>query len=317
MKRVLSIDGGGLKGVFPAAFLAAVEDTIGRSASDYFDLIVGTSTGGIIALAIGSGIPAKDILSFYESEGPKVFAGSRIFGFFRHWGRAKYNPEPLREALTNIFGDRHIGDCTKRLVIPSFNLETGEVYIWKTAHHPTLQRDYKCRIVDAAMSTSAAPTYFPTHRTASGVPLLDGGVWANNPVAVAAVEAIGVLGWPREEVRILSIGCTSNPLAIDWARRWSQGKFYWAAKVVDLFIYAQQASANGMAEHLLGDRTNFVRICPAVGNPYYLDRASDILLLRGLGESEARKQLPKILPIFFSAPTEDVFEPVYKIQYQR
>jgi hypothetical protein len=314
MRRVLSIDGGGIRGVFPAAFLAAVEETIGRPISEYFDLIVGTSTGGIIALALGSGITAKDMLSFYESQGPKVFAGSRLFSSVRHWGTAKYDPEPLREALKSVFGERYIGDCNKRLVIPSFNLETGEVYIWKTAHHPSLQRDYRCKILEAAMSTAAAPTYFPTHRTASGVPLLDGGVWANNPAAVAAVEAIGLLGWPREEVRILSIGCISKPLAINWARRWSVGKGYWALKAVDLLLHAQQTSANGMAQHLLGDKGNFFRISPAVGNSFYLDRVSDIPSLRGLGESEARMHLPKLRTVFFSAPTEDAFVPVYKVQ---
>lgn len=313
MRQVLSIDGGGIKGVFPAAFLAAIEDTIQQPAFDYFDLIVGTSTGGIIALALSCGISAKQILRFYESEGPKIFGGSRFVGSIRHWGMAKYNAEPLREALTKIFGERLIGESNKRFAVPSFNLETGEVYIWKTAHHPSLKRDYKCKLIEAAMSTAAAPTYFPTHRGSSGVPLLDGGVWANNPVAVAAVEAFGLLGWRRDEVRILSIGCTSNPLKIDWARRWALGRGYWAWKIVDLLMLAQQTSANGMAEHLIGDRSNFLRVSPVIGNSFYMDKVADIPRLRGLGESEARKQLLTVSSLFFSAPSEDVFQPCYTV----
>ena len=77
MKRILAIDGGGIKGVFPAAFLATVEDTIKRNVADYFDLIVGTSTGGIIALGLGLGLSAKELLAFYEEHGPIIFKGNR------------------------------------------------------------------------------------------------------------------------------------------------------------------------------------------------------------------------------------------------
>src|SRR5579862_8970222 len=78
MRRVLTIDGGGIKGVFPASFLATVEDSVGAKAGDYFDLIVGTSTGGIIALGLGLGFSATDLLAFYESLGPRVFSKSAV-----------------------------------------------------------------------------------------------------------------------------------------------------------------------------------------------------------------------------------------------
>ena len=76
MKRILAIDGGGIKGVFPASFLATVEDTINDNIANYFDLIVGTSTGGIIALGLGLGLSAKDILEFYEKSAPHIFGGN-------------------------------------------------------------------------------------------------------------------------------------------------------------------------------------------------------------------------------------------------
>jgi len=79
VKKILSIDGGGIKGVFPASFLASIEEQIGGKVSDYFDLIVGTSTGGIIALGLGLGFSAKDILSFYEERGPEIFRGNPFF----------------------------------------------------------------------------------------------------------------------------------------------------------------------------------------------------------------------------------------------
>ena len=76
-RRILSIDGGGIKGVFPASFLATVENSIEGQLADYFDLIVGTSTGGIIALGLGLGLSASDILRFYEDSGPEIFGGKR------------------------------------------------------------------------------------------------------------------------------------------------------------------------------------------------------------------------------------------------
>ncbi len=109
MKRILSIDGGGIKGVFPASFLATVEESVGGSVADYFDLIAGTSTGGIIALGLRLGFTAKEILSFYESLGPRVFRGNQLLGGVRRLTTGKYRPDELRKALTDQFGDRELG----------------------------------------------------------------------------------------------------------------------------------------------------------------------------------------------------------------
>src|SRR5436309_4125962 len=143
MKKILSIDGGGIKGVFPASFLATVEDAIRRNVADYFDLIVGTSTGGIIALGLGLGLSAKEILSFYEEHGPSIFRGSRVTRALRQVGISKYSSDALRVALQTVFGERKLGESSTRLVVPSCNLDTGEVHIWKTSHHPRLERDHK------------------------------------------------------------------------------------------------------------------------------------------------------------------------------
>jgi hypothetical protein len=311
---VLCIDGGGIKGVFPASFLATVEESLGGSVADYFDLIVGTSTGGIIALGLGLGLKASDLLRFYEDRGPAIFNGNCSMGWIRHLFRAKYSPEPLKQALSAAFGSRRLGDSRKRLVVPSFNVETGEVHVWKTAHQNRLERDYTHSAVEVALSTGAAPTYFPTYKAQSGTPLIDGGVWANNPVAIATVEAIGVLGWQPSELRILSLGCTTAPLDIDWGRRHTLGKLGWATKFTDLFLTAQSVSAIGMTQHLLPDRTNLVRISPTVSkNRFELDRVSEIPALRGMGDCEARKALPQLRRMFFNTKVEEDFTPCYQL----
>jgi hypothetical protein len=310
MRRVLSIDGGGIKGVFPAAFLATLEDSVGGSIARFFDLIVGTSTGGIIAIGLGLGLSAKEILRFYEEHGPAIFCGSRLTRTLRQVGLSKYSSAGLQRALEAVFGNRKLGDSAKRLVIPSCNLDTGEVHIWKTAHHPRLERDYKASAVEVALATASAPTYFPTHRSAAGIPLLDGGMWANNPVGIAVVEAVGVLGWPKEKLAVLSLGCTTTPLDVRAGRNLPLGWLYWGVgrKLVDVFMAAQSSAALGMATHLIGDRQKLVRISPIVNTSFTLDNVREIPSLRGLGESEARKALPSVRPLFLAA-NADPFVP--------
>src|SRR5262245_32275966 len=118
MKRILSIDGGGIRGVFPASLLAEVEESIGASVANYFDLIVGTSTGGIIALGLGLGLSAAEVLRFYQEHGPTIFCGNRLLRLIRHIGLSKYSSGPLRNALQAAFGDRRLGESRNRLVIP-------------------------------------------------------------------------------------------------------------------------------------------------------------------------------------------------------
>lgn len=300
--RILSIDGGGIKGVFPASFLATIEDTINDKAGNYFDLIVGTSTGGIIALALGLGISAKEILKFYEKLGSSVFSGIPWVRCLRQIGFSKYDQKPLKEALKKQFGEQKLGDSNRRLVIPSFNIETGEVHVYKTAHHPRFVRDYKETVVDVALATAAAPTYFPTHRSAAGIPLIDGGMWANNPVGFSVVEALGVLNWPAESLRVLSLGCTTAPLNIGLGRFLPLGIGYWGFKVAETFMVAQSSSSLGTAQ-LLAGHNNIFRISPVMpGNRFGLDKISEINSLKGLGDSEARKALPNIRSVFFGEP---------------
>ena len=282
-RRILSIDGGGIKGVFPSAFLTAVERALGRNIGDYFDLIVGTSTGGIIALALGADFPASEILKFYEEDGPKIFAGGTLRRWLRHIGYSKYDQRPLREALDRRFGTLKIRDAQKRLVIPSFDLETGKVHVFKTRHHPKFEFDGNESMVEVALATTAAPSFFPTFRHAAGIPLIDGGIWANNPVGVAAVEAIGVLGWNAEDLRILSLGCTSEPFNIDLARYRALGFIYWGVNVRKIFSGGQTSAALGTA-YLLAGRDRVVRVDPIVPpGRYSLDDIRAIEFLKGRG----------------------------------
>lgn len=228
MRRILSIDGGGIKGVIPAAFLSTVEESTGKRIVDNFDLIAGTSTGGIIALGLGLGLSAQDLLGLYVTQGPAIFeqevsstsAGRFIAALRRYRQRArrligpKYRPDKLQAALRSVLGDASVGDSVTRLVVPAFDAHRREVHVFKTSHHERFTMDWKVAAVDVALATAAAPTYFPSHAIESGIGLLDGGLWANNPVGLAVVEAVGVLGWPRDQLYVLSIGCSEEALRI-------------------------------------------------------------------------------------------------------
>jgi patatin-like phospholipase/acyl hydrolase len=206
--RVLSLDGGGLKGVFSAAVLANLEEDLGGPIRDYFDLIVGTSTGGLIAIGLGLGKSPAAMLEFYTKTGPDIFPQrllNRAFLKARQVVSAKLNPEPLYEAMRKIYGrDTKLGQSSKRLVLTSFDLNRNVPVLLKTAHAPNLKRDCRLLAWQVGAATSAAPTYFPAIDFGMGR-LVDGGVWAGNPAMVGALEATEVLGVPRENISVLSI----------------------------------------------------------------------------------------------------------------
>lgn len=310
MRRVLAIDGGGVRGVLPASFLATVEEQIDGNVVDYFDLIVGTSTGGIIALALGAGIAPAAIRDFYLERGRRIFPGNRVIRRARGLATAKYDQMQLRTELEDVLGEMRIGESTTRLVIPSMDVNTGKVHLWKTAHNPRFKQDYLRPMVEAAMATSAAPTFFRAFLTEAGTPLVDGGVFANNPAGLAATEAVGVLGWPRDEVAILSLGCGTEALNVHAQSWWRSGLIGYAPKIVDIFMTAQSDASCGSAIHLIGDRNKFYRVSPILpAKRYGLDVTGELSSLSGIGRSEARQRLQDVEPLFFQQPPAEPFVP--------
>jgi hypothetical protein len=318
-RRILSIDGGGIMGVFPAAFLAAMEEDLGHPIGECFDLISGTSTGGILAIGLALGIPAKTLLHLYIERGPHIFGtpGHPAWSLLSSVGRAvrhvvapKHDANKLRHELRAVLGDQRIGDAKTRLLVPAWDADGRRPYIYKTAHHDRLKTDYRRTALDAAMGTAAAPTFYRRHRTADDVGLLDGGVWANNPVALAVVEAITMLNWRREDLRVLSLGCVGEVYMLGEAPGLSQ----MALKITRLFMDGQSHGALGMAKLLTGhqyEREVLFRICPDVPAGFFkLDGTNRITQLRGLGVSAARNHRPVVEPIFFSSRAES-FYPLY------
>lgn len=209
--QILALDGGGAKALFTAHVLARLEQDLGVSISESFDLIAGTSAGGIVALALGAGLAPAQIVEHYEELVSTVFPAARR----RLWRRTRqltspiYDDDALRTALTNVLGGQTLGDSTKRLVIPAWDVQRGAVHIFKTPHNPRLTRDWRIPMVDIAMATSAAPLYFPAARV-DGHRLIDGGVWANNPSVVAIAEAVSMLNQTLSSIRYSTLAPSTS-----------------------------------------------------------------------------------------------------------
>jgi patatin-like phospholipase/acyl hydrolase len=249
--QILSLDGGGVKALFSADVLARIEADLGVSVRDTFDLITGTSAGGIIALALGAGMSPAEIVDEYRSIVERVFPEGRrrMYRYPLRLFRTTYRPEPLRAALEELFGSRLLGDSDKMLVIPSWDAQNGSVHVFKTRHHPRLNRDWKIPMTDVALATSAAPTFLPAAQV-DGHRLIDGGVWANNPSVVAIAEAASMLDVDLSFIRLLNIGTTS-PLADHPRRLDGAGVGPWARRAPELLMAASSRGTQGVAEHLL------------------------------------------------------------------
>lgn len=313
--RILSLDGGGIQGAFTASVLAGIEEHADVRIADYFDLIAGTSTGGIIALGLGLGFSAREVSEFYQEHGSDIFpeAHWRLTRFLRRV--IKPAPlDPLADALDGVFGDRRLGEVDVRLVVPSFDVVSGEVHLFKTAHHPRFRRDYKWRVRDVALATSAAPTYFEAFVDGDGKRFVDGGIWANNPSAVALNEAAGVLGVQLDRIEVLSIGTTSAPFHLpEKVTNAGIARLLWRNRLFNLIWTAQGEGAFGMTKVMTDRGDRLLRVNEtAAPDRFALDDPTDLEELRNLGALTARRVEPDIRTRFLDA-SAPVFEPYHTI----
>ena len=304
-------------GTFPAAVLAGLESKVGAPIGQFFDLIAGTSTGGILAISLAMGIPAHKLLELYQRLGPQVLSQDRgkfrrLFRTISRTYKPKYNHVELRTALSTTLGDKRIGDADTRLVIPAWNPVARQVHIYKTAHDKRLTTDYKCLAIDAALATASAPSYFPRYYTDQSIGLVDGGIWANNPIGIAAVEAIALLKWPSSSIRILSLGCLNESYTIS-----SQaGLFSLGKNLIRLFMDGQSQGALGMAKLLTGHdelQKTIFRIDHLVEKGSRRFDDPDLIQdLTGLGYTKARASEPMLVPVFFDSPAKP-FSPYFTL----
>lgn len=228
MKRVLAIDGGGIRGLIPAIFCNEIEKVTERSISENFDLISGTSTGGIIALGLANGISAKSLIELYLKEGKVIF--SKPKGYLKTLARPKYNIENLKNVLGEAFGELRLSDSKTDVMALAYDLSSRKPLCfrsWETI--PGSEIDYSLTKIGCA--TSAAPTYFAPVNISGEKSAIDGGIYCNNPSLVAYVEAKHK--WPNEEIILISIGTGSLETSILYSSAKKWGIIDWAFPVLD------------------------------------------------------------------------------------
>lgn len=242
--RILALDGGGIRGIIPAMILARIEKLTGCSIADHFDLVAGTSTGGI--LAIGLTIPkspggplysAQEFVEMYEREGRRIFPRPLIRARFTSglfW--KKYSSAGIAQVMAEYFGDSRLRDAVTDVLVTGYEIERRFPFFFKSSN-ARQHTDYDFAARDIARATSAAPVYFEPMRICSGTnsetyTLIDGGIFANNPAACALVEARTQYPWAERYVMVsLGTGSFIRTVPLGFARYW--GAVEWVKPLID------------------------------------------------------------------------------------
>ncbi len=252
--HVLALSGGGYRALYTATVLTELEAAMGRPIASHFDLVCGTSAGGLLALGLAADIPAVELKTLFEKQGSRIFGSRtwlrRALGF---WLQAKHSSAGLHEVLTERFGSTTVGDLKHRVLVPAVNYTTGRGQFFKTPHHQTFEFDHRMSLVDVAMATAAAPVYFPLARNNRGV-FADGGLVGNAPGLFGLHEVRTFLA-PKQDVRVrvLSIGTMTIGATLRGSASLDRGFGRWGGGLFDLVISAQESSVDYMLRQSLGD----------------------------------------------------------------
>lgn len=268
--RILSLDGGGIRGLVTAIWLNRLEQKLGSPLRDHFELIAGTSTGSLIACAVSLGIPTATIVDLYVTQGRDVFppAARRLLNrigraFSQGLDAPRYDGKGLERVLKQVFSDRQFGELPRRTLVTSYDTLNREALVFKND-----RREYnELAIWEICKASASAPTYFPAHViTIDGqsIPLIDGGVVANNPTACAIAEGSRMnqrrtlddrVDLSQFVVASFGTGETTRPISIEDAREW--GALEWAQPLVGVLFDGSADSVHYIAKHLLADDRYF------------------------------------------------------------
>ncbi len=272
--RVLTIDGGGMRGLYTVSVLHALAKRFAQDSGSKdldigqgFDLVVGTSTGAILATAIAAGVPLDKISNLYEKRGPDIFTDpvppygktlslrhkARFWCWTsRHLCRAGNSNQELQSALYEIFGSQTFGELYKRrhigLCVSASAFLTHKPRVFKTPHLEKKDRDNGLLLADACLASSAAPIYLPLASiTEDGLPhraYADGGLWANDPVLLGLIEGLAA-SKTKQPVLIMSLGTCAPAVGDQPVTKFDRGIIDWGGgiSVLELAMNTQGYSA--------------------------------------------------------------------------
>jgi patatin-like phospholipase/acyl hydrolase len=272
--NILSIDGGGVRGVVAARLLQRLENECPGLMSK-FDLYAGTSTGALASLSFAAGLSVDDVFDLYRARVKEIFKQS----FWRKLNFnifiSKYDNKGLSKAIRNVFGETRLSDLPRKVVIPTFDLDgfTSEHRVYKPTFYTNLLGSISCNelVADIAIASSSAPTYFPSFNG-----YIDGGIAANSPSVSAIAQALNKDTHPipkLTDINLLSIGTGKIDYYVK-GKRLDWGILQWGPKMVDMFFYADLFVADYQARQFLESR--YCRINPLLDNCYDLDDVKSV-----------------------------------------
>lgn len=291
--RILSLDGGGIRGIIEAVILAEVEKLIDRPLNKYFDLIAGTSTGSILGTGIAVGLKSEEILELYRQKGELIFPYTsrwslkRINLILKYGVSApKFSNQGLMKALQEQFGNAKLSslDTSPRLLITSYDTIDRETIVFKSwQKYKPWANSYLWEI---CVSSSSAPTYFPAYLLKTpdkDYSLIDGGVGANNPSACAVAEALR-LNYSIREISVFSIGTgnTTSSIPFEKVRGWGVGQWIWAGRLIEVLFDASSDVNDYITRQVLNspDMQNegnlrYLRLQPDIQNSMMDDASNE------------------------------------------
>jgi uncharacterized protein len=309
--RILALSGGGFLGLYAAAVLAALEEQAGEPIGRRFDLVGGTSVGGIIAAAVAFELPLSRIVQFFRDGGTAVFSArakpsgpvGRLLDLSRSVLGPKYASEALRESVLQHLGPARLGDALHPMVLPAVDVTRSLTKVFKTPHSPTSRGDEHVLVADAVLAACAAPAYFPSVRIGDAL-YADGGLFAVAPDQVALHEAEHFMGIDPSQVRMLSIGTATVGYQPDEGVHADAGAVGWLSdgRLIMTLIAVGQQHVQAMMEDRLRER--YLRLdadWPAqagLGIDVATPAAADVLL--GLAARTVRELDPRRLKAFFT-----------------
>lgn len=286
--RILSIDGGGMRGVYPAHFLNCVATKLKINIAEKFDMIAGTSTGAIIAAAIAIDMKPKKIVDLYLESGSKIFQPKKSIlpRCLRAAVHSIYNNKSLASLLRQEFGEITLSEIKKPLILPATDIGNGGVHVFKSGYSDNFVRDKDVFLYEALLASCSAPIYFNPTKVSSYL-LTDGGLWANNPSLVACTEARKIFNIEFADIKMLSIGTgKKNPTyGVSVNKKWGLITGWKHKELVNFFMSINTQSI-----------ANFLKLMLVNGNLLRIDYESDLPLpldeYRNLGDliSKADKE---------------------------
>ena len=271
--NILTIDGGGIRGIVPAHILNSIVTKLGVDLNEKFQMLAGTSTGSIIVAGLACGISTKDIVHLYKSLGDKIFIKNESYWpkNFKAAFHSLYDSANLKEILKETFGDIKLGDITKPLLIPSTDIGNGGVHVFKSNYCEHFTRDMDVLVRDAVLASCSAPTFFdPT--IVGEYALADGGLWANNPSLAAFIDAQRRLNIPADSIKILSVGTghAKSFYGTDLEKKWGLLNGWQRQEFISFILSLQSQSTQNYLQ-LIMKKDHLLRLNFESDSPLPLD----------------------------------------------